>query len=281
MKKFLFFLILLIITAGVVGWFGWVRIPENSSGVFFSQLTGYDEKLLETGKFHWKWQKLIPKTTKLYIINTAPHTVEFLIIGTLPSSKVYSEIMPGNPDFSYNASITAVYTIDEASIIESIKSNAAEQDAPSITADSFYTQTDIELEIILANHINSVIAKNLVSYTGKEEFEKMLFNQEVLKNTVSSEMPKINLSSIKAGSRAIPDINLYKAAISVYDEIASDRKKQVLESEINSASIQAELDKKLEALEKYGELLTKYPILIEYLKINPQYDILSAGAGRQ
>ena len=48
MKKFIFWLIFLIIIAGVVGYFGWIRVPENNVALGFSTITGYDTAFMES-----------------------------------------------------------------------------------------------------------------------------------------------------------------------------------------------------------------------------------------
>ncbi len=274
MKKFIFFLILIILIAGVVLYFGWIRIPENSYGVFFSSITGYDKNVLETGKFHFKWQKLIPKTSKIYIINNSPRKKDININGTLPSGNIYSQVMPGNPNFSYSISLAITYSLSKDFIIESLnkKGNNVIPDQSGI--DNFFIETDRQIESILKNHIENGFLASAESNQSNTDIEKNIFFPDLLKSIITSNIFGIEINELVVIDRSFPDINLYRTAEKQYREISNDRKKFLLESELKSAGIEADLEKRLETLEKYGELLTKYPILLEYLKINPDRDIL-------
>ena len=112
MKKFIFLLILLLITSGTVFYFGWIRLPENTQAVVFSSITGYEEKAIKSGSFNWRWQKLIPKTFKLHVFDNSAHISSVVSEGQLPSGKVYSAILTGNPDFTYRIAFSVNYTID-------------------------------------------------------------------------------------------------------------------------------------------------------------------------
>ena len=90
MKKFIFWLIFLIIIAGVVGYFGWIRVPENNVALGFSTITGYDTAFMESGKINWRWQKLIPKcyVLKMYPLDT--ESTEISVSQSLPSGELYA-----------------------------------------------------------------------------------------------------------------------------------------------------------------------------------------------
>ncbi len=97
MKKFIFLLILILIASGAAFYFGWIRLPENTQAVVYSRITGYEDNTIKSESFSWRWQKLIPKTFKLYIFDDSVHTTSVVSEGKLPSGNVYSSIIAGNP----------------------------------------------------------------------------------------------------------------------------------------------------------------------------------------
>lgn len=283
MKKILFFMFLFIAAAGAVLYFGWIQIPENKSALFFSSITGYEENLLETGKFHWRWQKLIPRTSKTFLINTAPEKAEIRLDGKLPSADAYSVNMPGKPDFSYALSADAVYTLKQDYIAERLVkglSASGDEESSEIT-ETVYAETGRKIENVLRSEVEKSFTDKTGSFSDNRDFLDKMFSSERLSSLIQESVEGIELKEFGVTRIVIPDINLYRAAVKIYEDIVSGKKQQLLESEMKSAVYDSELRKRLETLEKYGEILTKYPILLEYLKINPEGDILNENIMKQ
>jgi len=273
MKKFVFFLIFIILVAGTVLYFGWVRIPENSYGIFFSTITGYDKNVLETGNFYFRWQKLIPKNSKTYIINNVFRKRDITVSGILPSGNIYSQVMQGNPDFSYSVSTTVTYSISKDLIVE--KGSIELFDLNQTTGiDNFFIETDKSIQSLLKNYIETSFLANIEGTQNNANIDLNILSQEKLKEKLIPKMSGIIISDLAVINSSFPDINLYRVAAKQYMEVLADKKKILLEAELKTASRDAELAKKFETLQKYGELLNKYPILLDYFMINPNGDIL-------
>ena len=274
MKKFVFFLIFIILLAGTVLYFGWVKVPENSYGVFFSTITGYDKNILETGNFYFRWQKLIPKNSNTYIINNSFRKRDITIKGLLPSGDVYSQVLQGNPNFSYSVSIAVTYSINKDFVKEYVKGKEANALSDQTGIDNFFNQTDKSIQSLIKNYIEIGFLTNLQGTQSNANIELNTFSSEMLKEKILANISGIIISELSVIDRYFPDINLYRVAAKQYTEISNDRKRILLEAELKTASKDAELARRFETLQKYGELLDKYPILIEYFKINPDGDIL-------
>jgi len=269
MKKFIFFLIFLILIAGTVLYFGWVKIPENSYGIFFSTVTGYEKSVLETGNFYFRWQRLIPKNSTTYIIDNALRQRNIVINGILPSGNLYTQVMHGNPDFSYSVSVAATYSINKDFILEHFieNRNISTFDAAA-GIDDFFIETDKQIKNLLRNHIEtrfllSVDTQNSVPEFSAEEF------REIIESNIES----IIINQLAILDSHFPDINLYRAAAIQYRNMADERKRLLMEAEIIAATREAELARRLAALRKYAELLDRFPILLEYYRINPEGDL--------
>ncbi len=273
MKKFIFFLIILAIAALALLYFGWVSIPEKSCGVFFSSVTGYEKQILSTGKFHWRWQKLIPGGWKLYTFSTEAGRAEIELKGILPSGDIFSAAMPGKPDFSYSFSLTVSYTLNSDYIIESVSAGKPELLGQESNA-AFFTEAEKEIENLLKRHVESVFSQDPDKLKGNEEIEEELFSIKALSTLLLANMGNITLTGIEINKQHLPDINIYRSASRQYAEISANSRKQLFEAESKAAAFDSALEKRLEVLDKYGQLLTRYPILIEYLRINPAADIL-------
>ena len=267
MKKFIFLLILILIASGTAFYFGWIRLPENTQAVAYSSITGYDNRIIKSGSFNWRWQKIIPKTFKIYIFDDSVHTTSVVSEGELPSGKVYSSILAGNPDFAYRISFAVKYVID-SSLLPSLLETGEIEDSLS----KWYKEKDREIENTGKNFITSMQNASS-SLTNSSELEKKL-GDYLLENLTG-----INFSSITLNNFNIPDMDLYSEAKRQYLNIIKNRENLVLESQTKAASQNADLERQLELLEKYGKLLTKYPILLEYIKANPEMDILKINTG--
>ncbi len=267
MKKFIFFLILLIILSGAVLYFGWVQIPENSQAVVFSRITGYEKNALESGSFHWRWQKLIPGTFQVHFFNVSTHREEVTSEGMLPSGELYSAILTGNPDFSYKSSFTITYRINSEDLPEYFKNNSITPE----DSEKWYTEKDRIIETEGKKFLNSLMG---TGETGSlSEIEKKL-TDHMIRNITD-----ITITDLTMSYYNIPDMDLYNEAKRQYLNLIKKRESLLLESTSASVREGADLDKQIQMLEKYGELLTKYPILLDYIKNNPDADILREKIG--
>ncbi|MDX9800315.1 MAG: hypothetical protein RBT69_03135 [Spirochaetia bacterium] len=282
MKKVLFFMFLFAAAASAVLYFGWVRVPENNSALFFSSITGYEKTIIHTGKFHWRWQKLIPKNSKIYLVNTAGRKAEFSIKGKLPSADTYTEAMPGSPDFSWSGSFTAFYKLNDNFIHDFIVNITSGEETDAVIdpekTKAIHEITDTQIEIAVKNNIENGVNKIISSTDEITAQVKEIFSKEFLSSGIMGEMENIELLEFEVINYTFPDIRLYRIAAKQYEEISSIKSQQIIDSKLKSAVFETDLEKRLEILEKYGELLTRYPILLEYLKINPEMDIIKESA---
>ncbi|MCL2481623.1 MAG: hypothetical protein FWF38_07925, partial [Spirochaetaceae bacterium] len=235
--------------------------------------TGYDKNVLETGNFYFRWQKLIPKNSKTYIINNVFRKRDITVSGILPSGNIYSQVMQGNPDFSYSVSTTVTYSISKDLIVE--KGSIELFDLNQTTGiDNFFIETDKSIQSLLKNYIETSFLANIEGTQNNANIDLNILSQEKLKEKLIPKMSGIIISDLAVINSSFPDINLYRVAAKQYMEVLADKKKILLEAELKTASRDAELAKKFETLQKYGELLNKYPILLDYFMINPNGDIL-------
>lgn len=257
MKKAIFWLVFLIIIAGVVFYFGWIRVPENNVALGFSTITGYDSSFMKSGKINWRWQKLIPKNyiLKVYPLETASTQVS--VNQDLPSGKLYASELPGNPDFSFAVTYAASYKIKE----DSLYAMATSGDLGENGLSPFYDSVKERIQ-------NA--ASDLLSQEMTKAMEGSTFSQKALEDSVKGriqeQLSDVEILSFETVNASFPDIELYKKAKEKYIENLEKKQEMIAQQEKESTDFNNKIDQRIELLKKYGELLTQYPVLIEYFK---------------
>lgn len=257
MKKFIFWLIFLIIIAGVVFYFGWIRVPENNLALGFSTITGYDTTFMESGKLNWRWQKLVPKCYILKMYQLETENAEVSVSQDLPSGDLYASEMAGNPDFSFAVKYAVTYKIKEDSLYAMATSGTLGDGG----LDTFYASVKEKIQNAAASLLGEEMAKAMDGGT---------FSQKALEDSVKAQiggqLPDVEIISFETVEARFPDVELYKVAKAKYMENMEKKKEIAAQQEKETTDLNAKIDQRIELLKKYGELLTKYPILIEYFK---------------
>ena len=264
MKKFIFWLIFLIIIAGVVGYFGWIRVPEYIVALGFSTITGYDTAFMESGKINWRWQKLIPKcyVLKMYPLDT--ESTEISVSQGLPSGDLYASEMAGSPDFSFSVKYAVTYKIKEDSLYGMATSGAIGDGG----LEAFYALVKEKIQNAAASLLSEEMAK---AVDGSTFSQKAM--EDGVKAKIQSQLADVDILNFETVEAKYPDVELYKAAKAKYMEnLAKKQEAEAQQQEITAQQekakedMNAKIEQRIELLKKYGELLTQYPILIEYFK---------------
>jgi hypothetical protein len=251
MKKFIFIFIILIILSGVVFYFGWIQIhiPANSCAVIHTKTSGYDKNVIMSGEFSWRVEKLIPTNMTMYIFNTDPVIISLPeITGSLPSADIYSTVIPGNPDFDYKMDLTITYSFN----IETLPVLVSEKGLLPDNIEEWYS----EKSDFISQYVIDYVQKNPVLFYDAEYMEELRNSIQIL-----PEISNIIIDSIYFNNVNFPDLELYNAAKEIYFNLLEARENKDIDA-IN------EEKNNLLVLEEYGELLTRYPILIKYLYLN-------------
>ena len=74
------------------------------------------QTVIEPGNFAWNWERLLPTNSTLKVFALAPRSVSHTSAGVLPSGKLFAGGMEGNPDFSWNVSLTVTARLDPAKL---------------------------------------------------------------------------------------------------------------------------------------------------------------------
>jgi hypothetical protein len=280
MKAFLIILVILVILAGAVFYFGWVQIhlPAEHYAVVFTKTGGYDEEVIRPGEFSWRWERLIPTNMTLYIFDLHPRSKEISFEGSLPSAELYSSILPENPDFSYSGEVRLQFAVAP----ESLPALVAEQKlVPEELEDYFGTKADA-----LSNRVLELLRE-----VESDSLESQSLNKR-LERELAAEVPDLQLLNLSIEDLHIPDGDLYELARSSYQDLVQTRDRsrdeavaRLAEEQVRAENKRAQESANLEALREYGKLLNEYPVLLKAMAVQklsgdqvitiPEFDLKS------
>jgi hypothetical protein len=178
----------------------------------------------------------------------------FTISGALLSADLYRRFASLDVDFSYEMNGSLTFQFDPESL-------------PALTESrGIAGQDDLEkLEDSTASEIESFIGRRFNEYQAEPETLSAVDFSERLKREISAAFPGIGSLDITLNTVKLPDLALYDSLRLLYQDYL-DRQRQLLTDDIREAALRnVTTQLRLDELARYGELLTKYPILLQYL----------------
>jgi hypothetical protein len=261
MKKFFVTCIFLFILAGTGFFFGWAQmgIPPDAYGVIRSKSHGIYPYPIKPGEFRWIWYKLIPTNVKTVIFSLNPVNHEFSARNILPSGTTYSALAGFGNDFSWEIG---------ASLSFSLRPDAL---PGLVTVNNIGTQEEMaRYENEIAWQIENFILRRFDVYKDHaEEIEALLTNGESRKfeQDIEEQFPQIENFTLTVNSVKLPNFQLYRQAKEAYDDYLARQKEYILHDLDEKAKNRAGSFSRMEELEQLGALLTRFPVLLEYLAI--------------
>ena len=261
MKKFLVTLFLLIILGGAGFFLGWVQlsVPAGSYGVLRSKTHGIDPRLIIGGEFRWVWYKLLPTNAAISIFRIEAEQRAINVKGVLPSGDIYALFAGDQVDFSWEINASFTFSIKPEKIVMLVDTN------------NIFTQEEfLAFQHNLADQIETFIIRSLSTPT-ETDLEGLLndSNQE-LEKKVQKQFPMITNFSCLVKNVKFPDWTLYRQVRSLYEEFIEKQREQTSLIIDQKANNRINMLLRLDELERYGVLLNKYPVLLQYLLQKPQ-----------
>jgi hypothetical protein len=257
MRKFLITLFILLALGGAVFFIGWAQlgVPPGSYGVMRSKTHGIDPALIREGEFRWVWYKLIP--TNVEISSYLPAKVERQISrrGALPSSDIYGAFADIKADFSYEFNASLSFHIGGDALI------------PLVREQNLTGQDDLEAYAeALGRDIEALVIRRLESL-GEVELRTILETgtSAALEEAIHRAFPLAEGLSFRFQTIRFPDYRLYDQVRELYAAYLAKQQDYVELDERAAERIKSRL--RLDELAGYGDLLTRFPVLLEYLKL--------------
>ncbi|MDR0289692.1 MAG: hypothetical protein LBI06_02025 [Treponema sp.] len=261
MKKFLIGLFMIIILAGVCLFFGWAQlgVPPDSYGVIRSKTHGIDERLVVPGEFRWVWYKIIPTnaTTSVFRLNQVSHS--FSAQNTLPSGRVYAAFAGIDESFAWEVNASFSFTINPDALVSVVEThNIGNQEELT----SYQNDTVEQIKDFILRRFSS-------DGRFSHEIEELLSNGEssALEEDIQMQFPSIANFSLRLRSARFPDFVLYNQIKGLYEYFVTFQREHLAGDLRETARNRIDSYLRLDELEQYGALLSKYPILLDYLAL--------------
>ncbi|MBI9105503.1 MAG: hypothetical protein JEZ04_02095 [Spirochaetales bacterium] len=260
--KGIFILLVILSALGAVFYFGYYQfqLPVDTYGVIFTRLEKWDPVVVQAGTNRFEWEGLLPTNLIMEEFSISPRRIELSITGELPSAKAYSSYLEGSPDFSYNYRILLTYSLKP----DFLPSLVSEEFLRAETIESWYEEFESTLVIDGISFINKKSTDD--SYMSKISYNFRLMEKDLLEefSTQYEAVEFINFVPIKV---EIPDLDLYREGKRQYFSMARFNEKINMAALEKTANRLVEESAKLEILNKYGEIFSRYPELISYYGI--------------
>jgi len=260
MKKFLITLLFLAVIGGAGFFFGWTQfsVPPGQYGVINSKTHGFDPAVVRSGEFRWLWYKLIPTNVHIAVFNLERKKFPVNFNSSLPSGDTYAGFAGiTNADFLWNLRGEVSFGIDP----EALTSLAARYNMDGQKAlDEYMQDTEKEIEVIILKALSSADSND-------ERLEKIMSGNPdaEIEKEIKNRFPEICDFSFVIHSAKYPDFILYRQIRLLYEEFLAKQREYVSAAFGRRAETHIETQLQFGELERYGELLTKYPVLLEYL----------------
>ena len=261
MKKFLATLLILVTLAGLGLFFGWAQrgVPPDAYGVLRSRSHGTDPNLIVPGEFRWVWYKLIPTNAETSVFRLRQVQRQIGARGTLPSGQIYSAFLGIREDFSWEINAVMSFRLRPDALIPTVKAmNIGTQEELT----RFQNDLADEMEAVLLRWINQ--GDNFAWQT-----DALIQGGEIpaLTREMERRFPQVTDFSLRINSARLPDFALYEQVRTLHGEFIALQKGFIAGGLTDMARNRLETFARIEELELFGALLTRFPILLEYLRI--------------
>ncbi|GHV71134.1 hypothetical protein AGMMS49928_21640 [Spirochaetia bacterium] len=219
-----------------------------------SKTHGLDPTLIRAGEFRWVWYKLIPGNVEILVFGPEQLGRSLSLRGELPSGNVYATLTGVNADFSWSIEADISFRIKPGALPDLVE----HQNITSQEALRNYAAAK-------AGEIEAFALQWFRLHTGNPAENPAI--QMELEAEISKKFPAIEDLSCVIRSARYPDMALYRSLQQVYEDYLQ-KQRDFLNSDLSEGA-KGKLTSRLrfDELERYGQLLTKYPILLRYLAL--------------
>jgi hypothetical protein len=260
MKNFFITFLFLVLIAAAGLFFGWAQlgIPPDGYGVIRSKTHGLYPRLIQPGEFKWIWYKLIPTNTTTTVLRLNHVTREFNAKRELPSGRIYSAFAGIDDDFSWEINAFFSFSLSPYVII------------PLFSDNHINSQEDLaSYEESIARDVENFILRRIDQEDASGQVETLLTNGEnpEFDKEILERFPVMYNFSLRVRSAKLPDFALYRQARGLFEDYITLQREYIADHIENKAKNRIDSIIRFNELELYGELLTRYPILLDYMSL--------------
>jgi hypothetical protein len=257
--------VLIVAAAACVFFSGWIQfaIPAGKYGVLVSKTGGVNPHPVVPAHFRWQWERLLPTNSKILTFDLTPKTATGTATGTLPSGVLYGKMLEGTPDFSWKIIVSLSGKVSPEKLPVLVRENGikSQQELDQWTAAQMR---------ILADEAGTQVITDLLS--KPENVAKIASGAETVSALISAKLLQHNgkgmdIIDCTVTDAEIPDMALYAVAEKTYAEYQKARNDLFARTAAAEASSAVSEYLQIERFSRWGELLTKYPILIDFFAV--------------
>jgi len=241
--------------------FGWAqyKVPPGSYGVINSKTHGIDPIPVRSGEFRWLWYKLIPTNVEIAVFQLEPVKFDINFNNTLPSGDSYAAFAGLGANFSWELKAAISFGINPDMLVFIVSAyNLKDQGSlEALLWDKAQSIENLILRTFSSAETDSIRLENVMA--GKKDVE--------LEREIAVLYPEIQDFSLTVQSAKFPDFILYREVRLLYEDYLKKQRELVTAGFGRRAENHIASQLHFEELERYGELLTKFPILLEYLSL--------------
>lgn len=261
MKKAIFVLFLLIAAAGAAFYFGWVQfsVPAGHYGVMISKTGGINAEPVEPGVFRWQWELLLPTNAEVLVFDLAPVTHTETVSGTLPSGTLYARMIEGSPDFSWEVTCETAARVSPGILPSLVEDHAvrSQQELEDWTLKTLSEKMRNSADTVIRSVVSNLAETGAV-HADQEQFARDI--AEALRKADTD----LDIVSVSVQNGRFPDLSLYQTAARTFETYQNQRRILWTQTATNEAADSVSDYLSFERYSRWGELLTKYPILIDF-----------------
>lgn len=267
MKKFLIILLFLVVL-GIAGFFlGWAQltVPPGSFGVMRSKTHGLDAQVIRDGEFRWIWYKLIPTNAEISVYTIDQVRRPIRSSGSLPSGQIFAELAGIEADFSWEITGELSFNIRPDALPEFTARHHVNDNAGLRRAEE---DLAVRIEQLVIDRL-----RTLVNNENDELIESLLIAGTIpeLEREIQRAFPEIeNLNSTIRTIR-YPDFVLYRSLRELYRQYIDWQNFILSDDILREAERRIQTRMRMEELRLYGELLTRFPVLLDFLALEQRF----------
>jgi len=267
MKRLAILVLFLVAVAGVVFYFGWIqiRIPADGYGVIFTRTHGWEADVVRPGTFVWRWQRLIPTNLTLHVFEPGIRRVPVRLEGSLPSGRTITEILEQPGVFDYDLRFSVQTRIRPERLPELARDREMRPD----DLDSFTGETDAQIHEIATQALLAIIEADPERFRMDTAYTTI---ETSVRRAVSDELGYLEVVAVSGERIELPDMQLYLTARRLAESVLEARAEALREAARELARQEADTEQDLAMLERYGEILDRYPVLLDYFRVGQEIE---------
>ena len=254
MKKFVAAVVILALAGGAVFVVGSIHLflPANSYAVVFSKTDGWEAEPFAAGEFVWLWQRLLPTNTTILVYTLEPERISISEAGSLPSAAVFAAHIGERNAFDYAVNLDVTYSISP-----SLLPTLAQDDVLPDDLSRWREQFADSVRAAVHAEVSAVIR-------GDTPFPTSDVLSDLITARIDERYPGVEVRNVVVSRMNLPDRDLFEQARTSYSLELEARTNAAIEAAAGAARRDVTEAKQIETLERYGEVLSRYPVLLEY-----------------